>query len=36
MNKRQLKKQEKQEKQALFEVLEKLKSFVRVKMYGTK
>jgi hypothetical protein len=34
MNKRQLKKQKKKEKQALFEVLEKLKSFVRVKFDG--
>jgi hypothetical protein len=31
MNKRQQKKQEKKEKQALSEVLERLKSFVRVK-----
>jgi hypothetical protein len=34
MNKRQLKKQEKKEKQALYEVLEKLKNFVRVKFDG--
>jgi hypothetical protein len=34
MNRRQLKKREKQEKQALSEVLEKLMSFVRVKLDG--
>jgi hypothetical protein len=31
MNKRLIKKQMKKEKQALYEVLEKLKSFIRVK-----
>lgn len=36
MKKRQRKKIEKQEKQALSEVLERLKSFVRVKLDGTK
>jgi hypothetical protein len=36
MNKRQQKKREKKEKQALSEVLEKLKGFVLVKYYGKK
>jgi hypothetical protein len=34
MNKRQMKKQLKKEKQVVYELLEKLKSFVRVKIDG--
>jgi hypothetical protein len=34
MNKRQMKKQLKKEKQVVYELLEKLKSFVRVKFDG--
>lgn len=36
MNKRQKMKREKKEKQALFEVLEKLKGFIRRKFDGDK